>query len=254
MFRPAEPVGRRQRAASRAARISRTGDDQFGIRVDAGPSRQSRLARGSARTFPRNQSRGRRSDQRGLRRRLRGRTGAGRGQRDSGRRDRDFRHIDRRLDGRRGESTVRFRSFGEASQGRSGRNRQERHRHSPHRPIGGISRRPPRPGRNDSPPCRVLRSRRRLPLCAGAADHERHQSSGRIRGAEAGECPCRRRLHDRRRTRRGGSAADQRRRRAGAHGVDGIFLAAKEIAENGTFSALGRAIPFATINGYFERK
>ena len=32
----------------------------------------------------------------------------------------------------------------------------------------------------------------------------------------------------------------------------GFLAAAKEIAEKGTFSALGRAIPFAEINGYFE--
>lgn len=32
----------------------------------------------------------------------------------------------------------------------------------------------------------------------------------------------------------------------------GFLAAAKEIAENGTFSALGRAIPFAEINRYFE--
>ncbi|MEK6374884.1 MAG: isocitrate lyase/phosphoenolpyruvate mutase family protein [Acidobacteriota bacterium] len=32
----------------------------------------------------------------------------------------------------------------------------------------------------------------------------------------------------------------------------GFLAAAKEIAEKGTFSALGRAIPFAAINGYFE--
>ena len=32
----------------------------------------------------------------------------------------------------------------------------------------------------------------------------------------------------------------------------GFLAAAKEIAENGTFSALGRAIPFAEINGRFD--
>jgi 2-methylisocitrate lyase-like PEP mutase family enzyme len=32
----------------------------------------------------------------------------------------------------------------------------------------------------------------------------------------------------------------------------GFLAAATEIAEKGTFSALGRAIPFATINGYFQ--
>jgi 2-methylisocitrate lyase-like PEP mutase family enzyme len=32
----------------------------------------------------------------------------------------------------------------------------------------------------------------------------------------------------------------------------GFLAAAKEIAEKGTFSALGRAIPFAEINGYFK--
>ena len=32
----------------------------------------------------------------------------------------------------------------------------------------------------------------------------------------------------------------------------GFLAAAKEIAEKGTFSALGRAIPFAEINGYFR--
>ncbi len=32
----------------------------------------------------------------------------------------------------------------------------------------------------------------------------------------------------------------------------GFLAAAKEIAEKGTFSALGRAIPFADINAYFE--
>ncbi len=32
----------------------------------------------------------------------------------------------------------------------------------------------------------------------------------------------------------------------------GFLAAAREIADKGTFSALGRAIPFAEINGYFE--
>jgi methylisocitrate lyase len=32
----------------------------------------------------------------------------------------------------------------------------------------------------------------------------------------------------------------------------GFLAAAREIAENGTFSALGRAIPFAEINGLFK--
>src|SRR4029077_2425069 len=32
----------------------------------------------------------------------------------------------------------------------------------------------------------------------------------------------------------------------------GCLAAAREIADKGTFSALGRAIPFAEINGYFE--
>src|SRR5947209_16677972 len=32
----------------------------------------------------------------------------------------------------------------------------------------------------------------------------------------------------------------------------GFLAAAKEVAEKGTFSALGRAIPFAEINGYFD--
>ena len=37
-----------------------------------------------------------------------------------------------------------------------------------------------------------------------------------------------------------------------ARGVDGLLEAAREIADRGTFAGLGRAVPFADINGLFR--
>ena len=48
-----------------------------------------------------------------------------------------------------------------------------------------------------------------------------------------------------------GRAKDQRGRRAGARGVGRVPRAAREIAEQGTFTALAGGVPFAEINGAF---
>ena len=93
-----------------------------------------------------------------------------------------------------------------------------------------------------------------MPVRAGhprARGHRRGRPRGR---AEAGQPAGRRRLHDRRRA----AALGVRRISVGgalARAAWGGFLAAaREIAAQGTFTALARATPFAEIDGTFASR